>query len=79
MNKLQLPSQYQIGDPIWLALWSHIQPAEIHGVYFTEGKELYDLNVFTRDGGTTRLYRIDPKHLCVKHPDHKPENETIKP
>jgi hypothetical protein len=54
-----LPSQHQIGDSVWLRLWSDDIVSEIHAVHFYEGKVKYDLKVSTHDVGETRLYNID--------------------
>lgn len=56
---IKLPSAHQIGDAVWLALWSSRICSEINAVHFYEGKVKYDLKVFGEDGGVTRLYNVD--------------------
>jgi hypothetical protein len=58
-NELLLPSEYQMGDNVWLKLWSAKIAAEIHSVHFHLGKVKYDLKVFGDNGEVTRLYNVD--------------------
>lgn len=55
----QLPSGHQLGDAVWLALWSARVCSEVIAVHFYEGKVKYDLKVIGEDGYTTRLYNVD--------------------
>lgn len=55
----RLPSQHQIGENVWLQLWSDYIVSEINAVHFYESKVKYDLIVNTSDGGQTRLYNVD--------------------
>lgn len=55
----KLPSQHQIGENVWLQLWSDYIVSEINAVHFYESKVKYDLIVNTSDGGQTRLYNVD--------------------
>lgn len=58
-KKPPLPSQHQVGDPVWLTLWSAHIVSEVLCVHFYEGKVKYDLSVFGDNGETTRLYNVD--------------------
>lgn len=67
-TKPPLPSQHQIGDPVWLRLWSDDIVTEVHAVHFTAGKVKYDLNVLIHDGDKTRLYNVDSAFVHKKVP-----------
>lgn len=54
-----LPSQHQIGDNVWLNLWSSNIVSEVIAVHFYSGKVKYDLKVFGGNGEETRIYNID--------------------
>ena len=61
-----LPSRYDIGQPVWLCLWSHKIIAEVLCVHFYEGKVKYDLNLLGEDGDTTRIYNVDSFYVKDK-------------
>jgi hypothetical protein len=54
-----LPSEHQIDDLVWYRLWSADVSGQIKGVHFYPGKVKYDLELFGKDGDTTRIYNID--------------------
>lgn len=56
---IKLPSQHQIGDNVWLSLWSARIVSEVHAVHFYTGKVKYDLTVFGENGLQTRVYNVD--------------------
>jgi hypothetical protein len=58
-----LPSEHQIDDKVWYTLWSANVSGEIKGVHFYPGKVKYDLELFGKDGETTRIYNIDSVYV----------------
>lgn len=65
---IELPSQHQIGNEVWLTLWSSPIASEIHAVHFYEGKVKYDLIVFGGNGDQTRLYNVDSVFVVKQIP-----------
>lgn len=61
-----LPSAHQMGDEVWLCLWSAKIVSEIHAIHFYEGKVKYDLIVHGDNGQQTRVYNIDSAFV-TKH------------
>lgn len=60
---VQLPSKHQIGDYIWLTLWSKWMPVDVVAVKFTGSQVKYDVRCSADDGEEVRLYNIDEKVL----------------
>ena len=63
MFDFKLPSQHQIGDKVLFTFWFDVKEAEVHGVYFSPGKVLYDLIVFGKSNDEMRLYRVDSVYV----------------
>lgn len=65
-DELQLPSQHQLGQPVWLRLWSADIIGEILSIHFHEGKVKYDLKLIGNNGETTRIYNVDSTFVASK-------------
>jgi len=60
---IQLPSEHQIGDVVFLSLWSTWLQVEIISVKFHKSHVSYDVQTFSREEEKARLYNIDEKFL----------------
>lgn len=54
-----LPSQHQIGDCVWFQTWSANIIVNVIAIHFYTGKVKYDLELFSENGDTTRIYNVD--------------------
>lgn len=66
------PSQFNIGDPVYLNLGGHQIPAAVRCVTFTQGKVRYALRVPDGNDGMTSVHNIDS---CLVTP--RPDGEKI--
>lgn len=62
-------ARFNIGQPVWLRLWSHDIIATVLCVHFYESKVKYDLELLGDDGNKTRIYNIDSLYVVEKLPE----------
>ena len=64
-EKIKLPSQHQMDDPVYFNFGSLRLPAKVIGVHFYPGKVHYDLMVFStgEDAAFLPMENIDSVHV----------------